>query len=285
MTIMKLVLLTLKKVNFGHERNVVVWVFFRTPNTDIQCSIDVAKDIICDKLRNENELCYLLGYYDINLLNVDKLTANFNDTVFSNGFIPLITCPTAVTQSTATFIDNIFANQFTELHNDVYREHSWLIYPITILFFLWMIWSKGKLWQLLFPTGISVIIKTNSCCWLRCNIFSASDTQQLLLFFIVNYLKSILYVSHWKRYLKVIIQENLGYHQFFVIPLKIKINCKMRQFIKKHRNCLRRLLKSTEKKYHSLHLEHMNETEIKKLFSSLSNSQTPLDMTWLVVLY
>ena len=104
---------------FGHERNVVVGVFYRPPNNDIQCFIDVVKDI-CDKLRNENKLCYLLGYYNINLLNVDThtSTADFNDTMFSNGFIPLITRPTRVTQSTATLIDNIFTNQLAELHNN-----------------------------------------------------------------------------------------------------------------------------------------------------------------------
>ena len=44
-------------------------------------------------------------------------TADFNDTMFSNGFIPLITRPTRVTQSTATLIDNIFTNQLAVLHN------------------------------------------------------------------------------------------------------------------------------------------------------------------------
>ena len=144
---------------------VVVGMFYRPPNNDIQCFIDVVKDI-CDKLRNENKLCYLLGDYNINLLNVDThtSTADFNDTMFSNGFIPLITRPTSVTQSTATLIDNIFTNQLAELHNNFYREYCWLIYPITILYFVWIKWSKKKLWQLLFPAGISVKeIKTNSC--------------------------------------------------------------------------------------------------------------------------
>ena len=78
---------------------------------------------ICDKLRNENKLCYLLGDYNINLLNVDThtSTADFNDTMFSNGFIPLISRPTRVTQSTATLIDNIFTNQLAELHNNFFQ--------------------------------------------------------------------------------------------------------------------------------------------------------------------
>ena len=97
----------------------MVGVFYRIPNTDIQCFVDVVKDI-CDKLRNENDLCYLVGDYDVNLLNVDKhtSTADFNDTMFSNGFIPLTTHLARVTQLSATLIDSIFTNQLTEVHSD-----------------------------------------------------------------------------------------------------------------------------------------------------------------------
>ena len=123
----------IEKSVFGHERNVVVGVFYRPPNNDIQYFIDVVKDI-CDKLRNENELCYLLGDYNINLLNVDThtSTADFND---SNGFIPLITRPTRVTQSTATLIDNIFTNQLAELHNNFFTGNiaDWYIRSLSYI--------------------------------------------------------------------------------------------------------------------------------------------------------
>ena len=46
---------------------------YRPQNTDIQCFVDAVKDI-CDKLRNESKLCYLLGDCNINLLNVDTHT-------------------------------------------------------------------------------------------------------------------------------------------------------------------------------------------------------------------
>ena len=61
-----------------------------------------------------------MGDYNINLLNVESHspTADFNDTMFSYGFIPLITRPTRVTQSLATLIDNILTNQLVDLHNE-----------------------------------------------------------------------------------------------------------------------------------------------------------------------
>ena len=66
----------IEKTLFGHEKNIMVGVFYRPyrpPNTDIQCFVDAVKDI-CDKLRNESKLCYLLGDCNINLLNVDTHT-------------------------------------------------------------------------------------------------------------------------------------------------------------------------------------------------------------------
>ena len=62
-----------------------------------------------------------------------------------------------------------------------YREYCWLIYPITILYFVWIIRSKRKLWQLLFPTGISVkeikqILANNVWCWLEWYLFGYSSS-------------------------------------------------------------------------------------------------------------
>ena len=104
---------------FGFKKNVIFGVLYRPPNTDIQFFTDVLKDI-CEKIRYENKPCFLMGDYNINLLNVESHspTAEFNDTMFSYGFIPLITRPTRVTQSSATLIDNIFTNQLLDLHNE-----------------------------------------------------------------------------------------------------------------------------------------------------------------------
>ena len=76
-----------------------------------------------DKIKNENKICYLVGDYNINLINVDShgLTSEFNDIMYSGGFIPLITRPTRVTRTSATLIDlldNIYSNQILE------RDHS-----------------------------------------------------------------------------------------------------------------------------------------------------------------
>ena len=101
------------------EKNIVIGVIYRPPNTDISHFIEIIKDIM-EKIKNENKICYLVGDYNINLINVDShsLTSEFNDIMYSVGFIPLITRPTRVTHTSATLIDNIYSNQILD------RDHS-----------------------------------------------------------------------------------------------------------------------------------------------------------------
>ena len=63
------------------------------------------------------KICYLLGDYNINILNYSSHvhTAGFVDMMSSSGFLPLITRPTRVTATSATLIDNIFTNNLIEI--------------------------------------------------------------------------------------------------------------------------------------------------------------------------
>ena len=65
-----------------------------------------------DQIKSENELCYLLGDYNINLLNCGKHdpTGQFVDVITSNGFFPIKTRPTRVTA-----FDNIFTNNILDV--------------------------------------------------------------------------------------------------------------------------------------------------------------------------
>ena len=56
-----------------------------------------------------------MGDYNIDLLNIESHspTSDYNDIMYSNSFIPLITRRTRVTYSSATIIDTIFTNQFS----------------------------------------------------------------------------------------------------------------------------------------------------------------------------
>ena len=96
---------------FNKHSNIVVGVIYRPPNTDINC-FNESLNIILDKLKCENKLCFLMGDYNINLLNNDKHTptSDFVELMHSYSFLSLINHPTRITETSATLIDNIFVN-------------------------------------------------------------------------------------------------------------------------------------------------------------------------------
>ena len=103
-----------EKSQFAFGKNIIVGVMYRPPNTDMKEFNEIIKDLL-ENIKRENKVCYLMDDYNIDLLNIESHspTSDYNDIMYSNGFIPLITCPTRVTYSSATIIDNIFTNQFS----------------------------------------------------------------------------------------------------------------------------------------------------------------------------
>ena len=88
-------------------------------------------------IKQEKKLYYLMGDYNINLLNVELHgpTSDFNDIMYSNGLIPLITRPTRVIESTATLIDNIYTNRLNSQHGGAIQGIISQISLIIIPFF------------------------------------------------------------------------------------------------------------------------------------------------------
>jgi len=98
------------------SKHALIGVVYRPPNTDIDIFNDIFSDLLI-KLRNERKICYLLGDFNINLLNHEthSATGTFLDILYANSFFPLITKPTRVQGNSATLIDNIFCNSITEI--------------------------------------------------------------------------------------------------------------------------------------------------------------------------
>ena len=92
-------------------KNVIVGTIYRPPGTDIKSFNDKFTILLSD-LRKENKICYLIGDFNINLLNHESYgpTSDFVDLMTSNSFLPLISRPTRITATSATLIDNIFTN-------------------------------------------------------------------------------------------------------------------------------------------------------------------------------
>ena len=111
------------EVEKGHQQqssNVIIGVIYRPPNHDISSFNDKMNSIV-NVVQRENKTCYLLGDYNIDILNYASHvhTAQFVDMMSSNGFLPLITRPSRVTATSATLIDNIFTNDIGDINHSV----------------------------------------------------------------------------------------------------------------------------------------------------------------------
>ena len=102
---------------FKMEKNIILGIIYWPPGTDLNQFSDLFGNIL-EIVKKENKFCYLLGDYNINLLNFETHgpTSEFADLLYANSFIPLINRPTRVTQFSATLIDNILNNNFQDIH-------------------------------------------------------------------------------------------------------------------------------------------------------------------------
>ena len=71
------------------SKNVVISVIYQPPNTDVRIFIDKIK-IWLDTIMKAHKLCYLLGDYNLNILNYDThdKTAEFIDILYSHAILP-----------------------------------------------------------------------------------------------------------------------------------------------------------------------------------------------------
>ena len=99
-------------------KNAIVGVLYRPPGTDVTVFNEYLENIL-EKVKAEKKLLYLLGDYNIDLLNADKHAASqdFLELVYSHSLLPNITKPTRVTKRSATLIDNIFSNDIPSSNN------------------------------------------------------------------------------------------------------------------------------------------------------------------------
>ena len=99
------------------KKNIVIGFIHRISNTNMM-DFNATMENALEQLRMENKLVYLMGDYNIDLLNSKKhdLTNEFVDVLYCNEFLPLISRPTRITSTSATLIDNIFTNNHDDLN-------------------------------------------------------------------------------------------------------------------------------------------------------------------------
>ena len=117
------IFIELSKDYIGYKKNSTIGVIYRPPNTDMSIFNQQLLNIL-SSLKTENKIVYLMGDFNINLLNIDKHlpSSEFLENLFSYNFYPLINKPSRVSKSSATLIDNIFCNdiQIVEFMNGIF---------------------------------------------------------------------------------------------------------------------------------------------------------------------
>ena len=116
--IMESLFIEIDKNNINKDKNCIIGVIYRPPDTDVK-EFNQSINNILSSIQTEKKLAYFLGDYNLDLLSIDKHkgTQDFIDMMYSFSMFPCITKPTRVTSRSATLIDNVFAN-------DVMNENS-----------------------------------------------------------------------------------------------------------------------------------------------------------------
>ena len=99
----------------GKNKNILVGVIYRPPDTDMKIFNECLEPLL-NKIKLEDKIPYLLGDYNINLLNTESHppTQEFADLMMAHCIVPTIIKPTRVTSRSATLIDNIFCGSILE---------------------------------------------------------------------------------------------------------------------------------------------------------------------------
>ena len=71
------------------KNDVVIGVIYRPPDTDINSFVVIITDIL-SVIKAERKICYILGDFNINLINVSNHipTVEYLEVMYSHAFIP-----------------------------------------------------------------------------------------------------------------------------------------------------------------------------------------------------
>ena len=90
----------------GNEKNVIIGVIYRPPNTDIAEFNRYMTDTL-DQMKSENEMVACIGDYAISLMNIDSHgpSQEFAEMMYSYSMYPCVTKLTRVSTKSASLID------------------------------------------------------------------------------------------------------------------------------------------------------------------------------------
>lgn len=102
------------ELSLSHNKSIILGVVYR-PNTPPLANADVFNERISEvtsAVNLENKECIILGDHNLDLIKFRNhvATNDFLNLMISEGFLPAITKPTRITDTSSTLIDHIFVN-------------------------------------------------------------------------------------------------------------------------------------------------------------------------------
>ena len=99
------------EIENSNDKNILICCAYRHPSTDIEHFTEYLQKSLSNQ-SVANKHVFLLGDFNINLLNYDSHTAtcDFVSLLLSQHYLPYIIHPTRVSDHSSTIIDNIFSN-------------------------------------------------------------------------------------------------------------------------------------------------------------------------------
>ena len=111
------IFIEISREDSGLDKDVIVGMIYRPPNQDLNVFIETIREIL-ETVKTEKKLLYLMGDFNINLLESDRhlQTSEFLDLLYSYCMFPLVTKPTRITSNSSTLIDNIYLNDISAVN-------------------------------------------------------------------------------------------------------------------------------------------------------------------------
>ena len=98
------------------HKNIVIGVIYRPPSENTLELVEKVNEIISG-VTKDNKHCYINSDFYLDLLKHEShlVTAQFNESLFTLSFLPMITKPIRITAHSAMLIDNIFTNNTSDI--------------------------------------------------------------------------------------------------------------------------------------------------------------------------
>ena len=109
--------LWLERIFNDEKHNFIIGVIYRHPSSTVECLEDFTNQLgnILQKIETENKKVYLVGDLNIDGMRVksNRHVENFFNMLLGNNYVPLITKPTRIQDTSISLIDHTIINAST----------------------------------------------------------------------------------------------------------------------------------------------------------------------------